>query len=218
MNENHRVPQWAPRLPKKIIHQLYLNDALGIHDEGLIDDVGYRLLMRCRSFIIANKAVRGKATCPVCSSIIPHHKRKDEFLVCNCGWKLSWGEYFATIQHKQLSGAEPVIMLFMKFVKQFPVSRSYKNKILLIDEVIHGFHWYAKNNTPTRPVAINLIEGRLKDVIDFLDALSYSTKSVSELSQTKRVWDENVKYVRSWVPNDQQSNDKQPRDKKNVKE
>jgi hypothetical protein len=207
MNENHIVPQWAPRLPKKIIHRLYLNDAIGIRDEGLIDDVGYRLLMRCRSFITANKAVHGEATCPVCSSIIPHNKRKDELLVCDCGWKSSWSDYFDTIQHKQLSGAEPVITLFTKFVAQFPLSRSYKEKILLIDEVLHGFHWYAKNNTPTRPVAINLIEGRLGDVIDFLDSLSYSKKSVPELSQTKKVWEENIIHARSWVNIDKQSKD-----------
>lgn len=199
MNKKQLLPQWAPRLPKKIIRRLYLNDALGIRDEGLIDDVGFRLLMRCRSFITANKAVQGQATCPACSSIIPHNKRKDESLVCGCGWKLSWSDYFDTIQHKQLSGAEPVITLFTKFVKQFPLSRSYTEKIVLIDEVLHGFHWYAKNNTPTRPVAINLIEGRLKDVIDFLDMLSYSKKSVSKLSTTKRVWEENIKAARSWV-------------------
>jgi hypothetical protein len=198
MNKKQPAPLWAPRLPKKLISRLYVNDALGMRDEGLIDDVGYRLLMRCRSFITANKAVHGKATCPACSSIITHNKGKDESLVCGCGWKLSWSDYFDTIQHKQLSGAEPVITLFTKFVARFPLSRSYKEKIILIDEVIHGFHWYAKNNTPTRPVAINLIEGRLKDVIDFLDSLSYGKKSVPKLSQTKKVWEENIKYARSW--------------------
>lgn len=199
MNDDQLVPQWAPRLPKKIIHRLFMKDALGICDEELIDDVGYRLMMRCRSFIQANEAVHGKATCPVCSSIISHNKLKDELLVCGCGWKLSWSDYFDTIQHKQLSGAEPVIVLFTKFATQFPLSRSYKEKMILIDEVIHGFHWYVKKNTPTRPVAINLIDGRLRDVIDFLDSLSYSKKSVPELSETKKVWEENIKVARSWV-------------------
>ena len=206
MSENQVVPQWAPRLPKNIIHQLYVNDALGMRDEGRIEDVGYRLLMRCRSFIKANQAVHGQATCPVCSSIISHNKSKEDVLICGgCGWKLTWGEYFDTIQHKQLSGAEPVISLFMKFVAQFPLSRSYKEKIMLIDEVIHGFHWYVKDNTPTRPVAINLIEGRLNDVIDFLDSLSYSTQSVPNLSQTKKTWDEKIKYARSWASKDKRS-------------
>ena len=43
---------------------LYENDARGIYDGELIDDIAYTLYARCRSFIAANEAVGGSAPCP----------------------------------------------------------------------------------------------------------------------------------------------------------
>ena len=40
---------WAPRVPRWKIARLYENDACGLADEALIDDVAYSLLERCRS-------------------------------------------------------------------------------------------------------------------------------------------------------------------------
>ena len=95
-------------------------DAMGIYDDDLIKEVGYSLLARCQSFLRANEATSGRALCPACRRIVPHAWNKEEVLQCeNCGWELTWGEYFETIQHKQLSGAEPVRELFRDFVKRF---------------------------------------------------------------------------------------------------
>ena len=98
--------------PSEVMAQFY--------DDELIVDVGYSLLARCESFIHANEAVRGRAKCPLCGAIVAHHTQKEELLQCACGWSLSWADYFATIQHKQLSGVEPVIALFQDFVDAHP--------------------------------------------------------------------------------------------------
>jgi len=171
---------------------------MGIYDDDLILDVGYALFARCQSFIAANKATRGRAACPRCSAVISHGGSKDELLRCECGWRLTWGEYFATIQHKQLSGAEPVLRLFQEYVDRFPSARSARAKMLLIDRLIHGFHWYYKTNRPTRPVAVNLIEGRLGQVIAFLGGLTYSEKSTPGMAERKVEWDDLVGTAREW--------------------
>ena len=103
----------------------------------------------------------------------------------------SWlgGPYFKTIQHVQLSGAEPVLEQFRAFISTFSTARTPRAKMLAIDGLIHGFHWYyRKTHRPTRPVAINLIEGRLREVIDFLDRLTYGDKSTPGTRENYAEW------------------------------
>jgi len=192
------IPTWAPRVTQEEIRRLYETDARGIYDEDLIDEVGYGLLARCKSFIEANEARAGRARCPRCSAAVTRACRKEELLRCNCGWELTWAQYFKTIQHVQLSGAEPVLEQFRIFVSAFPKGRTARDKMLAIDRLIHGFHWYYKTNAPTRPVAVNLIEGRLSDVVAFLDRLTYGDKSTSGTRENYAKWDANIEVNRDW--------------------
>jgi hypothetical protein len=192
------VPRWAPRVKRRDIRRLYETDARGIYDEDLIDEVGYGLLARCESFIAAVEAVSGRAACPLCSQVVEHSCGKDEVLKCDCGWELGWGEYFGTIQHRQLSGAEPVIDQFREFIAVFTRADTLPGKMLAIDRLIHGFHWFLKKGTPTRPVAVNLIEGKLSDVVAFLDRLTYSERSTPGTSENYAEWNENIEANREW--------------------
>jgi hypothetical protein len=194
---SNQLPSWAPRVPQRKIRQLYETDARGIYDLDLIDDVGYGLLARCESFITANGARAGELPCPRCGQTV----HREETLRCHCGWTLPWADYFRTIQHKQLSGAEPVLRQFEDFVRAFPSAKTPQEKMLLIDQLIHGFHWYYKLGGPTRPVAVNLIEGRLRDVVAFLDCLTYGAKSTTGMVETYTEWDENLQVHPDWYPN-----------------
>ena len=199
MIENAKPPEWAPRIPPHRIRRLYQLDAQGIQDEALANRVGYALMARCESFLAANQAVLGQATCPVCGDLISHSGQNDELLTCDvCGWSLPWKDYFATIQGKQLSGAAPVIQLFEAFIRQFPSAHSYQEKMLEIDRLIHGFHWHQKYGA-TRPAAINLIDGRLRDVITLLDQLHEGEASSPRLKAMQEAWQENSQYVREWL-------------------
>ena len=191
---SNRLPRWAPRVSKRKIHQLYETDAQGIYDLDLIDEVGYGLLVRCESFITANRAREGELPCPECGRTV----RREETLHCPCGWTLPWADHFKTIRHKQLSGAEPVIQQFQDYVDAYPAARTPQEKMLLIYRLIHGFHWYLKTGGPTRPVAVNLIEGRLSDVVAFLDRLSYGEKSTPGMVETYAQWDANIEANRNW--------------------
>jgi hypothetical protein len=199
MADDKVLPRWAPRVEKHKIRRLYETDALGITDDELIDEVGYALLARCQSFLWATDATDGRARCPVCRRIVPHGGDKEELLRCEpCGWELTWGDYFRTIQRKQLSGAEPVRELFRDFVARFPAAGRAREKMLLIDRLLHGYHWNVKYG-PTRPVAINLIQGRLTDVVAFLDDLNYGEGSTPGTLENRDEWIANSQNVRSWT-------------------
>ena len=98
MEPQGEKPSWSRRVPKHKIRRLYEQDAMGLHDDDLVDDVGFTLLSRCKSFIEANMATRGQAPCPICGHLVPHHGNPEEMLKCQeCGWELTWGEYLRTI-------------------------------------------------------------------------------------------------------------------------
>ncbi|MCC6443769.1 MAG: hypothetical protein IT210_09990, partial [Armatimonadetes bacterium] len=166
------LPQWSPRVTQQEIRRLYETDAKGIYDEELLDEVGWGLAARCASFLEATEAAAGRAKCPICSAVVAHSGDKAELLRCTCGWELTWDEYFKTIQRKHLSGAEPVREQFGTFLRAFPGAAAPQEKMLLIGRLIHGFLRYFKTDGPPRPVAINLIEGKLDEVVAFLDSLT----------------------------------------------
>ncbi|MGD0091909.1 MAG: hypothetical protein ABSE73_18505 [Planctomycetota bacterium] len=196
MTSDHRLPTWAPRVSQDEIRRFYESDAQGIYDEDLINEVGCGLFARCESFIIASVAVQGELPCPQCAQIV----RREKILRCPCGWELPWADYFKTIHHKQLSRAEPVLKQFREFVNALPLARTPKDKVLLIDRLIHGFHWYYKTNGPTRPVAVNLIEGHMGEVVAFLDSLSYGEKNTPGLEENRADWNRNIEVNREWFP------------------
>ena len=184
------LPVWAPRIRQSLIRRLYETDALGIYDDELLDEVGWGLVVRCESFVSAVEASRGRAKCPACGETVIHHSGKEEVLRCAaCGWEMAWQVYFKTFQHKQLSGAEAVLALFQEFVGQFPGAQSGREKMLLIDRLIHGFHYYLQFG-PTRAVGVNLIEGNYHEVVDFLDRLTYGEGSTPGTRQARTEWRE----------------------------
>jgi hypothetical protein len=206
MPTSHRLPTWAPRVTQREIRRLYETDAQGIYDQDLINEVGYGLLARCESFITACRARQGELPCPECGRTV----QRAETLICPCGWTLPWADYFKTIQHKQLSGAEPVLAQFREYVRTFPAARTLQEKMVRIDTLLHGFHWYFKTNAPTRPVAVNLIEGRLGDVVAFLEELTYGEGSTPGLRETRAEWDKHIDANRSWYPSRRDASPSRP--------
>jgi len=179
----------AARVPLGLIKRLYKLDAIGILDEELVDDVASRLRQRCESFLMACRAVAGRATCPACATEIRHNGRREYQLACRCGWKAAWGDYFDAIRRRQLSGAEPVQRLFSEFLVGLQSARDARAKMLLIDRLIHGYHLYLNNvDHPTRPVAVNLLHGSLAEVLSCLDGLAQSSMSSAGVEQTHQAW------------------------------
>jgi hypothetical protein len=185
--------EWGPRVPRHKLRRLYELDAQGIVDEALVDDVGTTLWVRCRDILTVHAAQQGRVTCPCCrkqgrESVIPRQRGRggdprDEVLTCPvCGWAITWGEYYLSYKRRQLN-AGGAVEVFARYVEVYPKLRAAREKLLAIDRLVHEFHFSLRDqpDLPTRPVAVNLIEGRLTDVEVFLDELTYGPELPAEV-------------------------------------
>ncbi|MEW6750411.1 MAG: hypothetical protein AB1505_05470 [Candidatus Latescibacterota bacterium] len=180
-------PQWAGRVSRRLIAELYRGDAQGIVDGELIDEVGYALLARCESILVATQAGRGEATCPVCGAAIPHEPGATQTLTCpDCGWSLPWAEYHASVHGKGLH-AGGIEAFLREFVEKYPRAPTPRHRMILIDQLIHRYHWEMVNH-PGRPGGSNLIGGTVVEVVALLDSLSYSDQSTPGLRETHNRW------------------------------
>ena len=121
---------WARKVRQDRIRQLYKQDALGIVDEELIDEVGYAMYARCESILTATEAGQGRVACPQCLTVI--RRGRSEAIRCSCGWQTTWTAYRTSYRGKQLHalGALPAIE---RFAGRWPQTRSARDKLLLID-------------------------------------------------------------------------------------
>ena len=191
----HDRPTWAGRVPQRKIAELYKKDALGICDKYLIDEVGIGLLVRIREIFRARDPTSGLARCPVCRRGIEHNFDKAFLLRCeSCNWELAWSEYQKSFHGKHLI-ASGMTAFLKEYVQMYSVARSPQEKMILIDTLIHRYHWELEGGL-TGPGARDLIGGKTQDVIDFLNQLSYGTGSNPEILATRQEWVDKVRASR----------------------
>jgi ribosomal protein L37AE/L43A len=183
-----QLPIWSPRVSKSRIARLYASFARGIVDEELVDDVGFSLLVRCESVLAATEASQGRsAPCPSCGSAVQWVSWRGEDLECqSCGWRCTGQAYKKTIKYKHLfaGGMKPFLE---EFVREFRRARTHSDRFILIDTLIHRYHW-ENVGRGGRPGACCLIEGKLKDIMPFLDALSYGENVPEDVQVTREKW------------------------------
>jgi hypothetical protein len=189
--KKNKKPVWAPRVPRYKIAHLYHMDAMGIRDDELIDEVGYGLLCRIKSCLTVTEAVHGRVTCPCCENVIvrkygPRDRRNDELIKCSCGWEMIWSEYHKTYHKKHLQSTG-LKKIFKDFVEQFEGARNYQEKMILIDVLLHVFHWQLEGESGG-PGAVNLIGGTRSEILAFLNELNYGEQSTEGLNETKKQW------------------------------
>jgi hypothetical protein len=208
MSDGRADVKWSPRVPKAMIRRLYESEAAGLLDGELLDDVGIRLLLRCRDILAVHEARHGRVKCPRCerqgkeTTVRRTSRARDELLRCPaCSWQITWADYLRTFQHKQLSlgGAGSA---FRAFVRQYPRARSARRKMLLVDRLIHEFHYSLRGQPgkPCRAACVNLIQGRLTDVVRFLNELTYGKGAPPELAATRKAWRRQLEAAGKWHP------------------
>jgi hypothetical protein len=169
--KNERI-SWSPRIRPALIKRLYESDALGLQDDELCNDVGYRLYLRCQTVLMVSK---NEVACPRCDTVFRMDTSgKETITVCpapGCGWQTTRSEYHQSWSKKRIWGAN-ALPAFEEFYERFSTSLPYREKMLLTDQLIHSFHWSLHENIPARSAANNLIEGEHDHVIEFLDTLT----------------------------------------------
>jgi len=185
---DYQLPVWAHRLRKSQIERLYKSCGQGYLDEELIDDVGFSLHARCTSMLQVSEAIRGRPPCPSCGATAQLDKGPTTFAKCaDCGWTCPWTLYKKTYQRKGLfaGGMESLVR---DFVRKFAATRSHRERLVLIDTLIHRFHWESGDHAGGRPGASSLIEGKMKDIMAFLDRLSYGDDTPPEVAHNREEW------------------------------
>jgi hypothetical protein len=192
MDHSQQRPRWAPRVPRYKIWQLYHADAQGRRDVELLDEVGWALLARANDCLIATDALRGRVRCPICGEGIrrrygPRDRVPDEELTCPKGhWSLTWDQFHRTIRRKHLQSAG-LETFFRDFCERYPKARTYGAKMILVDTLLHRYHWQVEGD-PGGPGAVNLIGGTRSEVLAFLNQLTYGEQSTPHLTETKARW------------------------------
>lgn len=158
---------YAPKVPIGWIMRLYRTDALGIRDVELADKVGWRMHARCHDVLMVTAS---RVACPGCGiefAVAWIGQPEDRVSTCSgCGWSITAGAFHGSFRHQDLLGHAPAA--FSEFVSRYPLARSYEERMLLIDRVIHAVH------VTGGVVARNLLEGRPRQVLAQLDALAGS--------------------------------------------
>ena len=195
MEDNSRDVRWSPRVPKWKVRRLYERTCQGIWDEELINDVGMTLYLRCRDILTIHQAeAEKKVTCPRCdragkTTLIKRDGNRWTPMTCPaCGWTMTWVEYHATFQRRQLNPGGAVTY-FKDFTTAFERRHDPKERMLAIDQVIHAFHYSLRElpEQPTRAAGVNLIDGKLGEVVAFLNELS-GMALPEALRKTDSVW------------------------------
>jgi ribosomal protein L37AE/L43A len=187
--------QWSPRVPQHKIRRLYELDAKGIIDEDLINDVAYSFSARCQDIVTVYEAQQGRVKCPRCDTVIlRENSGRDELLICTeCDWQVTWEAYAKTYKGQQFYAGEGAVAAFRHFVDALPHATTPRARMLQIDRVIHSFHRELKTleanpDFKSRPTAVNLIEGRLGEVVALLDALALGPDAPPDRRARYEAW------------------------------
>lgn len=161
--------RWAARLPSRLLERLYESDARGLRDTELCDDVGFRLYARCQTFLrVSGREVE----CPRCKTAFG--VAREGPTRCpgrGCRWSTDFAAYRESVQNHYAHPGR-AIGAFREFHRRYPSAKSYADKILAIDALIHSFHVDEATGEPAKSVASKLLEGNKTDVVRFLDELS----------------------------------------------
>lgn len=108
-------------------------------------------------------------------------------LQCNsCEWQLSWPEYHKTYRKKRLGSAR-LDVPFREFLRGFAKAQWYQQKMILIDTLLHIYHGELEGPLGG-PGTANLIGGKMSDVANFLNQLTYGDQSTPGLVDQLEEW------------------------------
>lgn len=163
--------KWCRKASRNDILRLYQGEAKGLIDEELLDKLGYTFYTRCRQSKDALPLLnRGEILCHYCGAVL---KASGYASVtrCKCGYCYTYREYRRSFNTCNMPAhrAQPI---FDAFIDKWPVCRDAKEKMLLIDWLIHKCHVTLMSGEEGRSVCVNFIEGTAAQLRDMLEMLA----------------------------------------------
>jgi hypothetical protein len=193
--------QWSRRVPPYKVHLLYENDAKGILDEDLLNDVGYGIYACCQDLLERGDASRGRVKCRNCNNLIIRPLINGQFANLNvircslCGWEVACKDYHQSCLRKRPAPPYEPEEIFKQYAEQWPLASSPREKLLLIDRLIH--EWHIHYITVGWPLGTSVIQATARQMVDLLERLGYGYESSNELKRTRMLWMSRLKVRRS---------------------
>lgn len=183
--ENLNKFKWCKKTSRHDLYRLYVGESKGMLDENLLDDVGLSFYVRCQQAKEARECMaNGEIVCHHCNAVLKAGRVSptgtvlikpagDSLLInCNCGHSYTYREYRRSFCAANMPAgrATPV---FEHFREKWPTCKSTKDKMLLIDWLIHQCHTDLMSDLKGRSVCVNLIEGSKKQITELILKLAY---------------------------------------------
>jgi hypothetical protein len=162
-------------LPAHKLVRLYEANATGVVDDELLDDVGWRLWERLSDVI---RVTTGRVRCPACRTDFEARaagQAPDEPVECpGCDWSVTPRAWHESWEHRSLNGRCPE---FDRFVAAWPTATGTRDRMLLIDAVVHGLHEASRDDLPGNFAARNFLEGSRPKIVALLEELAHGPGS-----------------------------------------
>lgn len=167
--DKYNMFRWPAKLDIHKLHILYMQDAKGIYDEALADEIGLTLYLRCKyGKEDMERIERYIVRCHGCQSELTG---ESDFRECSCGLQYSYKEYRRSYCRNNMpTGAAKKI--FNLFIENWERAKTYQEKIVLIDTLLHEFHVSLVSGAIHRPVAMNFIDGSRRRVEQIINSLA----------------------------------------------
>jgi len=157
-------------LPAHKVVRLYEADAAGLIDDDLVDDVGWRLWERLSDVM---RVTSGRVRCPGCGTeyqVRSPGRPIDEVVPCpRCDWGVTPRAWHKSWEHRDLNGH---CEEFHTYVARWPRASSARDRMLLIDAVVHALHVTSRDDLPGNFAARNFLEGSRPKIVALLDELA----------------------------------------------
>jgi len=169
--DKFNIFKWCKKTSRRDLLRLYQGEAKGLIDEDLLDEIGYTFYTRCKqskdTLPLLNQ---GQILCHHCG-IVLKSSGYASITRCECGYCYTYREYRRSFNTNNMPAhrAQPI---FDVFVDKWPRCRDVKEKMMLIDWLIHECHVTLMSGEKGRSVCINLIDGTLAQLRELLEMLA----------------------------------------------
>lgn len=162
---------WCKKVSRSKLIRLYNSDARGLPDEDLIDDIGYTFYTRCKEARDIRECLeKGKLICHHCGAVLSPGSYTSP-VKCDCGHWYTYREYRRSFNSNNLPAGRAT-PIFNAFADKWILCKDAKEKMILIDQLIHECHVSVMSGLAGRSVCVNLIEGTLTQLKDMLEMLA----------------------------------------------
>lgn len=163
--------KWAEKVSRYKLVKLYQDEAKGLLDEDLLNEIGYTFYTRCKQARDTRQRLdKGEIICHYCGEV--HQAMSYTALIaCPCGYYYTYREYRRSCNANNVPGGRAT-EIFKAFTDNWLLCKSASEKMLLIDGLVHECHVSAMTGAKGRSVCMNLMEGTLSQIKDMLELLA----------------------------------------------